>query len=57
VAFVWGKRNLKTSLALKQKLIDIGITYGTDDWDSFVAAFKGEKSSCREEIYGWNRGQ
>jgi IS1 family transposase len=59
VAFVWGKRNLKTSLALKQKLIDLGITYGstvTDDWDSFVAAFNGENHLVGKQytVYGNN---
>jgi transposase-like protein/Fe2+ transport system protein FeoA len=29
VASVWGKRNLKTTLELKQKLIYLGITYGS----------------------------
>jgi hypothetical protein len=29
VAFVLGKQNFKTALELKQKLIDIGITYGS----------------------------
>jgi IS1 family transposase/transposase-like protein len=46
VAFVWGKRDLKTARELKQKLSDFGVEYGsiaTDDWDSFVATFKGKK--------------
>jgi IS1 family transposase/transposase-like protein len=45
VAFAWGKRDLKTALELKKKLLDLEISYGciaTDDWDSFVAAFKGD---------------
>jgi IS1 family transposase/transposase-like protein len=45
VAFIWGKRDLKTALKLKKKLLDFGVSYGciaTDDWDSFVATFKGE---------------
>jgi IS1 family transposase len=45
VAFVWGKRDLKTARDLKKKLSDMGVSYGsiaTDDWDSFVAAFKGD---------------
>jgi IS1 family transposase len=45
VAFVWGKRDLKTAKKLKQKLSDLGVNYGsiaTDEWDSFVTAFKGE---------------
>jgi IS1 family transposase len=45
VGFVWGRRDLKTAKALKQKLSDLGVSYGsiaTDDWDRFVTAFKGE---------------
>jgi IS1 family transposase len=45
VAFVWGKRDMKTAGKLKKKLSDSGVTCGsivTDDWDSFVAAFKGD---------------
>jgi IS1 family transposase len=36
---------LKTAKALKKKLSDSSVNYGsiaTDDWDSFVTAFKGE---------------
>jgi IS1 family transposase len=43
VAFVWGKRDLKTVNGLKKKLSDSGVSYGsiaTDEWDSFVSAFK-----------------
>jgi IS1 family transposase len=43
VAFVWGKRDLKTVKELKQKLSDFGVNYGsiaTDDRESFVTAFK-----------------
>jgi len=43
VAFVWGKRDLKTAQDLKNKLSDLGVTYGsiaTDNWDSFVTTFK-----------------
>jgi IS1 family transposase len=46
VAFVWGKRDFKTAKKLKEKLSDLGVNFGsiaTDDWDSFVTAFKGEK--------------
>jgi hypothetical protein len=45
VAFVWGKRDLKTAKGLKKKWSDLGVNYGsivTDDWDSFVSTFKGE---------------
>jgi IS1 family transposase len=43
VAYVWGKRNLKTARALRKKLTESGVTYTkicTDDWQSFVTAFK-----------------
>lgn len=42
VAFVWGKRDLKTALALKQRLKELKITYGCiahDDWKAFDTAF------------------
>jgi IS1 family transposase len=42
VAFVWGKRDLKTALKLKKRIKRLGITYdriATDDWNSFLAAF------------------
>jgi IS1 family transposase len=45
VAFVWGKRDLKTANELKKKLSDSGVSYGsiaTDDWNSFVTAFKDQ---------------
>ena len=43
VSYVWGKRNLKTARLLRKKLSDSGVTYTkicTDDWQSFVTAFK-----------------
>ena len=42
VAFVWGKRDLETALALKAELKRLNITYGrvvTDLWESFAKAF------------------
>jgi len=45
VSYVWGKRNLKTARHLRKKLFDSGVTYTkicTDDWQSFVTAFKGD---------------
>ena len=44
VAYVWGKRNLKTAKALRNKLSGLGITFDgicTDNWESFLSAFKG----------------
>ena len=43
VGFVWGKRDLKTAVELKKKLLDSGVSYGsiaTDEWDSFMTVFK-----------------
>jgi IS1 family transposase/transposase-like protein len=45
VCFEWGNRDLKTVNRLKKKLSDFGVRYGsiaTDNWDSFVAAFKDD---------------
>jgi IS1 family transposase len=45
VAFVWGKRDLKTARKLKKKWLDSGVSYGSmasDEWDSLVATCKGE---------------
>ena len=42
VAFVWGKRNLKTASELRAKLDALGIDFGyicCDNWDSFLTAF------------------
>jgi len=43
VAYVWGKRNLKTAKKLRKKLVELGVTYSkicSDNWQSFVTAFK-----------------
>ncbi|KAA6328932.1 hypothetical protein EZS27_003449 [termite gut metagenome] len=43
VAYVWGKRDLKTAKRLRKKLIKLGVSFGcicTDDWQSFITAFK-----------------
>ncbi|KAA6352004.1 hypothetical protein EZS27_000656 [termite gut metagenome] len=43
VAYVWGKRNLKTAKRLREKLIKLGVSFGcicTDEWQSFITAFK-----------------
>ncbi|MDR3342717.1 MAG: IS1 family transposase, partial [Treponema sp.] len=42
VAYVWGKRALKTAQKLKEKRERLGITYdriATDNWQSFVSTF------------------
>lgn len=43
VAYVWGKRDLATAKKLREKLIELGISYDRihiDGWDSFLTAFK-----------------
>jgi len=45
VSYVWGKRDLKTAKALREKLSEAGISYTkicTDDWSSFIQAFKSD---------------
>ena len=59
VAYVWGKRNLQTALALKQRLKELKITYdsiASDEWDAFVTAFSdaddqwiGKRHTCAIE--------
>ncbi|MDR3341302.1 MAG: hypothetical protein LBT14_00670, partial [Treponema sp.] len=40
VAYVWGKRDLKTAQKLKEKLKRLGNDrIATDDWQSFVSTF------------------
>ena len=46
VAYVWGKRDLKTAAKLRKQLKRLGITYdwiASDEWDSFLTAFKEDK--------------
>lgn len=45
VAYVWGKRDLATAKKLREKLIELGISYDRihiDGWDSFLTAFKAD---------------
>ena len=45
VAFVWGKRNLKTAKMLRSKLSDLGVSFDTvysDSWESFCGAFTAD---------------
>jgi len=45
VAYVWGKRDLKTAKKLRKRLKRLEITYDSiacDDWDSFLRAFGAE---------------
>jgi len=49
VAYVWSKYNLKTAKALRNKLSKLEITFDgicTDNWASFLSAFKGLLLSC-----------
>jgi IS1 family transposase len=42
VAFVWGKRDLKTAKKLRKRIKQMRISSDrivTDDWDSFLSAF------------------
>ena len=42
VAFIWGRRNLKTAKQLRAKLDELGVDFGyicCDNWDSFLTAF------------------
>lgn len=43
VAYVWGKRDLKTVRKLKAKMKELGVTFASiasDTWDSFITGFK-----------------
>ena len=43
VAYVWGKRDLKTAQKLRARLKQLKVSYGSismDNWDSFITAFK-----------------
>ena len=42
VAYVWGKRNLKTARELRTKLDELGVDFGyicCDNWDSFLTQY------------------
>jgi IS1 family transposase/transposase-like protein len=52
VAFVWGKRNKKTSKKLRNKLSSLGVSFDTvysDDWESFCSAFSGDNHITGKE--------
>jgi IS1 family transposase/transposase-like protein len=52
VAFVWGKRDLKTAQKLRKRIKGLGISYdlvATDDWDSFVSAFGEDNHEVGKE--------
>jgi IS1 family transposase/transposase-like protein len=53
VAYVWGKRDLKTAQKLRKRLKRLGITYGRiacDEWESFITAF-GTEAELRGKRY------
>ncbi|WP_042346672.1 IS1 family transposase, partial [Capnocytophaga canis] len=43
VAWVWGKRNIKTAQKLREKLKKLGVNFDeicTDNWESFASVFQ-----------------
>jgi insertion element IS1 protein InsB len=52
VAYVWGKRDLKTAKKLRKRLKELGITYeyaAIDEWESFVTAFREDEELVGKE--------
>ena len=52
VAYVWGKRDLKTAKKLKNRLKELSIIYDTictDKWNSFVTVFHGDNHLVGKE--------
>jgi IS1 family transposase len=52
VAFVWGKRDLRTARKLRKKLSSLGIgfdTVYTDNWESFNTAFSEDNHITGKE--------
>ena len=52
VAYVWGKRDLKTAKKLRKRLKELGITYdyaAIDKWESFVTAFSEDQELVGKE--------
>jgi len=59
VAYVWGKRDLKTAKKLRERLKGRGITYeyaAIDEWESFVAAFREDEELVGKEYTGGIEG-
>ena len=56
IAYVWGKRDLKTAIELKKRLEELGISYNliaSDSWDSFLKAFdENEKITGKRYTVG-----
>jgi IS1 family transposase len=58
MAYVWGKRDLKTAKRLREKLFKLGISFGcicTDNWQSFITGFKEDNQIVGKAAYGRNR--
>jgi IS1 family transposase len=52
VAYVWGKRDLKTAKKLYEKLQQLGVTYdwvAMDCWESFLSAFSKDRKLVGKE--------
>jgi IS1 family transposase/transposase-like protein len=52
VAYVWGKRDLKTAKKLRERLKQLWITYdrvAIDHWESFMTAFKEDQKLVGKE--------
>jgi IS1 family transposase len=52
VAFVWGKRDIKTAEKLRKRIKRLGIHYdliATDGWDSFLATFGKDQQLVGKE--------
>jgi IS1 family transposase len=52
VAYIWGKRDLKTARLLRKKLSKSGVTFTgicTDDWKSFSTAFNADSHVTGKE--------
>ena len=56
VAWIFGKRNLSTAKALRRKIKELGVSFGTicmDNWESFKNAF--QDCECKIGKY-WTKG-
>ena len=52
VAYVWGKRDLKTAQKLRARLKQLKVSYGSismDNWDSFITAFKPDNKQVGKQ--------
>jgi insertion element IS1 protein InsB len=52
VAYVWGKRDLKTAKKLRKRLKRLGASYdriACDEWESFLTAFKEDEKVVGKE--------